>query len=111
VQALARSKSLVVLEALIRVVEDTVIDENGRTHNREDGRVVAVAAQTILTWGYGKPPDYDPREDRAHSVVDTSVLTHEEKAQMLGFVRRGLVRPAEPDPKVELAPRIGGKAE
>src|ERR1700689_2565181 len=74
VQALARSKSLVALEALIRVVEDTVIDEDGRTRNREDGRIVAVAAQTILTWGYGKPPDYDPREDQVRSVVDTSVL-------------------------------------
>src|SRR4051794_18445082 len=39
----------------------------------------------ILTWSHGKPPDYHPREDRGSSVVDASILTREEKKQMLVF--------------------------
>src|SRR4051812_4348772 len=87
VQALARSKSIGSLEALIRIVEDTVIDEDGRTRNREDGRIVVVAAQTILTWAYGKPPDYDPRDDRPEVALNTSMLTRDERQMLLSMLR------------------------
>jgi hypothetical protein len=55
-QKFARKKSFTALKALIGLVED--VDASGVPN--QDGRIVVVAAQTILTWGYGTPPDYDP---------------------------------------------------
>ena len=100
VQRLAREKSMTALQALIGLVED--VDDKGLPN--QDGRIVVVAAQTILTWGYGKPPDYDPREDQPEATIDVSVLSRAERQQLLEWLERGLIReaaPAEATPKVE----------
>lgn len=95
VRALCREKSMAAAQSLIRIVED--VDEYGR--NREDGRIVVVAAQTILQWAYGKPPDYDPaKEDRPSMSIDTSSLTAEERRAMLAILRKGIVRETEHEP-------------
>jgi hypothetical protein len=52
VQKLAREKAVTSLRALIGIVED--VDANGIPN--QDGRVVVVAAQTILTRAFGNPP-------------------------------------------------------
>jgi hypothetical protein len=92
VQKLAREKGLTSLRALIGIVED--VDADGIPN--QDGRVVVVAAQTILTWGHGKPPDYDPREDRPPTEINLAVATTEEKRMLLDLLRRGLVTEATP---------------
>jgi hypothetical protein len=93
VRTLCRNKSLLAAEALIDVI--------GRAKERdvrgvpiEDGRVVVVAAQQVLTWAFGKPPDYAPKEDRPAQVIDVSVLSTAEQRMLLDFLRRGLVREA-----------------
>ncbi len=96
VQGLARNKSLDSLRAMISIIDDKVIDADGHTRNREDGRIVVVAAQTILTWAYGKPPDYDPRADKPELTIDLAVLSQADKQQLLGLLRRGIVREADP---------------
>jgi hypothetical protein len=50
--------------ALTEIIRDR--DENGQLRET-DGRVIAVVVQTLFTWAYGNPPDYDPREDRTHT--------------------------------------------
>jgi hypothetical protein len=82
------------------------VDQNGR--NVEDGRVVVVAAQTILTWAFDKPPDYDPREDKPPVTFNLAVLSTEEKRALLDMLRRGLVTEAEAAPP---AGEIEGRAE
>lgn len=104
VQRLAREKSITALKALIGLVED--VDEKGLPN--QDGRIVVVAAQTILTWAYGKPPDYDPREDKPGAVVDTSNLTTDEKRLLLAILRKGVLRPADEAPPTT---EIEGQAE
>jgi hypothetical protein len=92
--------------ALANIMRD--LDENGR--NREDGRVVVVAVQTLFTWAYGKPPDYDPREDKPPVTIDTSHLSSEDRATMLRILRSGILRYTDGGP--EPAPtEIAGKAE
>ncbi len=59
-QQACRKKSLDGFAALCRVIDDVVVDESGQVRNREDGRVVVFAVQTLWSWGFGKPPDYDP---------------------------------------------------
>lgn len=76
----------------------------------EDGRVRVVAAQTVLTWAWGKPPDYDPREDRPQLTIDTSSLTSEERQFMLAMLRRGIVREADPEPEPQPAATIEARA-
>ncbi len=88
VQGLARNKSLDSLRAMISIIDDKVIDADGHTRN--------VAAQTILTWAYGKPPDYDPRADKPELTIDLAVLSQADKQQLLGLLRRGIVREADP---------------
>lgn len=106
VQSLCRNKSMAAARALIALVED--VDANGLP--RQDGRIVVVAAQTILTWAYGKPPEYDPKEDRASLAIDTSSLSTEERKFLLALLRRGIVKEAEPDtaapepPVIDAAP-------
>ena len=87
VREICRNKSAAE-QALIRIVED--VDHNGR--NVKDGRVVVIAAQTILTWAYGKPPDYDPKEVRGNLRINTSILTPAEKHHLLALLRGGWSR-------------------
>jgi hypothetical protein len=110
VQRLAREKSLTALKALIGIVED--VDANGVPN--QDGRIVVVAAQTILTWGYGKPPNYDPRDDQPAAFIDTSVLSLAEQRQVLEcleWLDRESIRdaaPAEATPEIEGGAQAGG---
>jgi len=107
VQRLAREKSMTALKALIGLVED--VDDKGLPN--QDGRIVVVAAQTILTWGYGKPPDYDPREDEPATSIDLSVLSVAEQRQLLEWIERGLIREAAPGetvPEIVWGAQAGG---
>ena len=111
VREFARKLCMESVTALGRIVTETVIDESGNVHNAHDGKVVVAAAQTILTWAYGKPPDYDPREDRPAVGINLSVLTAAEKKAMLAMLRKGLLvgDEAEPDgPVVEMNSRDPG---
>jgi hypothetical protein len=92
---------------LAEIIRDR--DENGRLRET-DGRVLAVVVQTLFTWGYGKPPDYDPREDKPPVTIDTSMLTKEERAMMLAILRKGILKCAE-GPEQEPAREIEGQAE
>jgi len=107
VQKLAREKGVTSLRALIGIVED--VDANGIPN--QDGRVVVVAAQTILTWAYGKPPDYDPREDKPPLAINTSVLTVEERRLLLALLRKGLAKEIVADPASESSEQIEGHAK
>lgn len=76
-------------------------DEHGH-HPEQDGRVLAVVAQTLFTWAYGKPLDYDPREDQPPIGIDTSVLTTAERQLLLGMLRKGVLKEAGTDvPQIE----------
>jgi hypothetical protein len=68
---------------------------------KDDGRVRAVAAQQVLTWAFGKPPDYDPREDKAAVKLNLAVLSTEEKRLLLAMLRRGLVSEEGEAPPLE----------
>lgn len=91
VQQLARKKSLSALQAMVDIIEDTVIEQDGRKRTREDGRIVALAAQTILTWAYGKPPEYDPKEDTAGIRINTAALSQDQRVALLAALRGGLL--------------------
>ncbi len=110
VRALCRTKSMMAAEALIDVV-GRAKERDSRGMPIEDGRVVVVAAQTILTWAYGKPPDYDPNEDKGALRIDTSVLATAEKELLLSFMRRGLVNEAPAEAPAEIEGEGGGRRE
>jgi hypothetical protein len=104
VRDLCRQQSMDAVKALIRIVQD--VDEDGR--NREDGRILVVAAQTILTWAWGKPPDYNPNEERTPVSIDTSNLTADERRLLLGILRKGILKPADPPLAEAGTPEIDG---
>lgn len=58
VQKLAHEKAVTSLRALIGIVED--VSANGIPN--QDSRVVVVAAQTILTWGYHEKSHLSPSD-------------------------------------------------
>jgi hypothetical protein len=47
-----------------------------------DTRVAIVAGNSVLYRAFGKPRDYDPKEERPRTVADTSGLTHAERASL-----------------------------
>ncbi len=94
--------------ALGRIVTETVIDESGIEHNAHEGKVVVAAVQTILTWAYGKPPEYDPREDRPSVGINLAVLSAKEKRGLLDMLRKGLLVGDEPE--AEAGPVVEVKA-
>jgi hypothetical protein len=96
--ALCRERSLASATALCDMAEDP----------KEDGRVRAVCAQTILTWAFGRPPDYDPREDRPDLAIDTSQLSSEERRFLLAILRKGMVKEVEPEARPSPPPTILG---
>lgn len=73
-------------------------DEHGH-HPETDGRVLAVVVQTLFTWAYGKPPDYDPREDRPAVGINLSVLSAKQKRDLLDMLRSGLLVGDEGEPQ------------
>jgi hypothetical protein len=73
----------------------------GELMNSSDERVALMAADKVLQWAWGKPPDYDPREDKPPVTIDTSVLTREERTVLLAALRKGLLRSAEGPSAIE----------
>jgi hypothetical protein len=86
------------------------VDWNGR--NVEDGRVVVVPAQTIFTWAYGKPSDYDPRERRPLVTNPCPHLPAADRATMLCIMRSGVLSCTEGEPEPAAVPdQIVAEAE
>lgn len=90
-RAACRKISAPGVEALKRILTETVIDEQGNVHNAHEGKVVVAALQIALTWGYGKAPDYDPREDDPAVGINTAVLSPEQRKHVLAALRAGLL--------------------
>ncbi|MBV8458414.1 MAG: hypothetical protein JO122_17570 [Acetobacteraceae bacterium] len=84
VQRAAREKTPDALRYLARVIDD----DGG------DRRSGIVAAQTILTWAYGKPPEFDPKEDRQGAKIDITRLPREQRRAFMDLLRAMIV--AEP---------------
>ena len=78
-----------------------------------DDRVASVVVLGIFDRAYGKPKEFDPREERSPLLIDTSVLSEAERHVLLAMLRRGLVKESEPapDPSSEPPAEIEGKAE
>jgi hypothetical protein len=53
-----------------------------------DTRVAVVASNSVLDHAFGKPRDYDPKEERPPATFDTSGFTHAERAQLLALLRK-----------------------
>lgn len=101
------------VKALERILTETVIDEQGNVHNAHEGKVVVAALQIALTWGFGKAPDYDPREDDPSVGINTAVLTAEQRKHVLAALRAGLLVDSAPaaEDAGDTAPTIEGSAE
>lgn len=88
VQQYARDKSMSAVQALSAMVEDP----------EEDSRVVIIAAQTILTWAFGKPPDYDPNSEKPSVLVDFSRLDTAQLQLLKTLLDSGAIRPTDAAP-------------
>jgi hypothetical protein len=75
------------LTALIGLVEDA--GDKGLPNRH--GRLVIVRRADHPALGYGKPPDYDPREDKPAITIKTDHLTKEVCATMLRILRSGVL--------------------
>lgn len=84
VQKLARNKSMDALHALIGVYTRP----DGKIDRSADGRMVVAAAQTVLTWAYGKPPDYDPNREQPETKIDLSSLNVHQRRVLLETLAR-----------------------
>ena len=98
-QRIARQKSPEAARRLTELIDST------------DERVALLAADKLLTWAWGKPPEHDPRADRPPMQIDTSVLAPEECKLLLAILRRGLIKEAEPTPTDTPPVQIDGTAE
>jgi hypothetical protein len=54
----------------------------------DDERVSLMAADKLLTWGWGKPPDYDPNQERPATKIDLSDLSLAERRHLLSILDR-----------------------
>jgi hypothetical protein len=63
----------------------------------DDDRVAPTVAEMVMVRSWGKPPDYDLREDRPALKINTSTMSPGECALLLGLLRRGLPVPDEPE--------------
>ena len=79
------------VKALERILTETVIDESGNVHNAHEGKVIVAAMQIVLTWGWGKPPEYDPKEDGAGIRINTAALSQDQRKILLAALRGGLL--------------------
>jgi hypothetical protein len=79
------------VKALERILTETVIDQDGNVRNAHEGKVIVAAMQIALTWGYGKPPEYDPKEDGAGIRINTAALSQDQRAILLAALRGGLL--------------------
>jgi hypothetical protein len=60
----------------------------------KDPRIRGWAADKVLTWAFGKPPDYDPRTDQPPMRIDFSRLTLDQLAVLRAMIDSGAFRPA-----------------
>jgi len=101
VQALARAKSFDAVQRLSEIIERNAPREPNSdgaiAELPDDPRVVIVAAQTLLTWAWGKPPEYNPDED---AMRDITSMTPAQRMQRVIEILR-----------TSLAHEIDGKAE
>ena len=84
VQRLARKESVDALISLVGCYKRP----DGKIDRTADGRVVQAAASTVLTWAFGKAPDYDPNRERPAVKFDLSGLSIEEKRLMLRIMAK-----------------------
>jgi hypothetical protein len=84
VQILCREKSLKSAQVLAEIAENP----------EEDSARRIVAADKILTWAFGKPPDYDPTSDRPAMLLDLSRLTAAQLTLVKHMIDSGAIRPA-----------------
>jgi hypothetical protein len=63
----------------------------------DDDRVAPMVAEKVMVRSWGKPPDYDLREDRPALKINMSTMSPGECALLLGLLRRGLPVPSEPE--------------
>jgi hypothetical protein len=77
----------------------------------DDDHVALMAADKVLQWAWGRPPDHDPWEHKPARKIDTSVPTTAEKRRMLDFLLRGLIRQDNQATGSESASPIEGQAE
>lgn len=75
VQHLCRDRSLKSARALADIAEDP----------NEDSARRIVAADKVLTWAFGKPPDYNPNEDEAREL--SSLAPAQRLQHVLGILR------------------------
>jgi hypothetical protein len=73
-----------------------------------DTRVAVVAGNSVLDRAFGKPRDYDPKEDRPAVTYDTSGFTRDERVQLLALLRKAKLLGADAGP---LAQEIEGQAK
>ena len=85
VQDLCRRRSLESAKTLADIAEDP----------EEDSARRIVAADKILTWAFGKPPDYDPASDRPSMVLDLTRLTAAQLVLVRSMIDSGAIRPAK----------------
>lgn len=84
VQRLARKESVDALISLVGCYKRP----DGKIDRTADGRVVQAAASTVLTWAFGKAPDYDPNREKPAVKFDLSGLSIEEKRLMLRIMAK-----------------------
>jgi len=84
VRSLARKQSMNALHALIGVYTRP----DGKIDRSADGKMVVAAAQTVLTWAYGKPPDYDPAREEPETKIDLTGLTIGQRKVLLETLSR-----------------------
>ena len=54
----------------------------------DDERVALMAADKLMTWAWGKPPDYDPNQERPPTKIDLSDLSLGERRRLLSILDR-----------------------
>jgi hypothetical protein len=97
-QQLCRQHSLEAVQALIERLKDP------------DGRIVVVAANSILERAWGKVREAKP-EEQQQAHIDLSALSAEEMRIMLALAQSGRLRAIPGDGQSDAAPTIDAKAE
>jgi hypothetical protein len=57
----------------------------------DDERIVLMAADKLLYWGWGRPPNHDPNQDRSDTKFDLSSLSLIERRYLLSIIDRTAV--------------------
>jgi hypothetical protein len=100
VRQACRKMSMDNVNTLSRIVMERVLLPDGSDTLAYDPRAVIQAADKLLVWAWGAPPDYDPSEDRPDVRIDTSVLSVDDRSKLLDMLRKGLLRDnTEPQPQ------------